>query len=414
MDFWDFTPPPASALGDHEVALEGNHLLGKRIALLITGSIAAIKAPLLARSLRRQGAEVVAFASPQALRYTTIEALEWSTTHPVITQLTSKAEHLSDNHPFALYLVAPATYNTINKFRHGIADGVITATLASALGRKERGKAEIMLAPTMHGSLHNSILTESLKTLAQMGIKILTPREDYGKHNLPPENQIVVEVCRALSQSPLRGKKGLITAGPTPVPLDSIRRLTNRFTGQLGIEITKELYFRGAEVYLIQGRGGLIPPEYLPHQIVETYKDYFQAVIAQLREHKHQFGIFSAAVADYQPEKVLDGKTPSGNKLNIPLVPTVKVIEAIREKFSYLYMITFKYQEQVSHERLLEIARERLGKGYQTVIANRGEEQGENGEQIAYLLTSGQDPERLVGKKAIALGIVNHLETITF
>ena len=77
-------------------------------------------------------------------------------------------------------------------------------------------------------------------------------------------------------------------------------------------------------------------------------------------------------------------------------------------------MITFKYQENVSYKNLIEIAQERLKKGYSAVIANRGEEIGNQGEQIAYLVTSGQDPERLVGKRAIALGIVNHLETITF
>ena len=110
MEEWNFSPPPESNLGeplrrplrDREVLLEGNHLQGKRIALLITGSIAALKAPLIARSLRRQGADVVAFASGEALRYTTIEALEWSTTNPVITKLTAEAEHLSDDNPFTI------------------------------------------------------------------------------------------------------------------------------------------------------------------------------------------------------------------------------------------------------------------------------------------------------------------------
>ena len=81
MKHWDFSAPSESEIADRQVALESNHLVGKRIALLITGSIAAMKAPLIARSLRRQGADVVVFASAEALRYTTIEALEWSTTN---------------------------------------------------------------------------------------------------------------------------------------------------------------------------------------------------------------------------------------------------------------------------------------------------------------------------------------------
>jgi len=90
---WNFSPPTDSDLGDREVPLENHHLWGKRIALLVTGGIAAMKAPLIARSLRKFGATVVAFVSEEALRYVTKEALEWSTVNPVISQLTAKAEH---------------------------------------------------------------------------------------------------------------------------------------------------------------------------------------------------------------------------------------------------------------------------------------------------------------------------------
>ncbi|XTZ20081.1 MAG: flavoprotein, partial [cyanobacterium endosymbiont of Rhopalodia fuxianensis] len=173
MKDWDFSVPSSSNLGDHDVPLEGNNLLGQNIALLITGGIAAMKTPLIARALRREGANVSAFISKAATRYVTLDALEWSTNNPIVTQLTSVAEHLSDRAPFAAYLVAPATYNTINKMRYGIADGVITSTLASALGRMEQGKTKIMIVPTMHGSLHNSILTESLKFLDNLGVKIM-------------------------------------------------------------------------------------------------------------------------------------------------------------------------------------------------------------------------------------------------
>ncbi|RMD97542.1 MAG: phosphopantothenoylcysteine decarboxylase, partial [Deltaproteobacteria bacterium] len=152
MERWDFTPPPPSPLGDHDVVQEGEHLRGKWIALLVTGGIAAMKAPFVARALRRQGAEVVAFVTEEALRYTTVDTLAWSTNHPVVTRLTPAAEHLAGKTPFDAYLVAPATYNTINKVRHGIADNAVTATLASALGRVGRGETRILVVPTMHGS----------------------------------------------------------------------------------------------------------------------------------------------------------------------------------------------------------------------------------------------------------------------
>ncbi len=414
-EYWNPTPPPPSKLGDHDVPLLGNHLGGKRIALLVTGGIAALKAPLVARALRREGSEVVAFVSQEALKYVTVDALEWSTVNRVVTQLTPAAEHLSDRSPFDLYLVAPATYNTINKMRYGIADGVITSTLASALGRQEQGKTLILLVPTMHGSLHNSILTESLVNLQNLGVRVMPPREDYGKHNIPAEREIVVEACRLISKSILRNLPILVTGGPTPVLVDQVRLLTNRFTGKLGAAITEELYLRGADVKLIHGQSYYQPPSYLPYQTAATYDDYLRLVLENLTEKYYQFGIFSAAVADYKPKEILPGKTPSGGALTtIHLVPTLKVIDEVKSQFPDLQMVTFKYQERVSHQTLMKIAQERLQKGFNAVVANRGEETGPNGEQIAYLVTQTQPPVKMIGKSEIARAIADYLEqTIT-
>lgn len=412
MNNWDFQPPPESTLGDREVALESSHLRHQRIALLVTGSIAAMKAPLIARTLRRRGADVVAFLSQEASRYTTIDALEWSTTNPVITKLTAAAEHLSDDHPFSAYLVAPATYNTINKMSRGIADGVVTAALGSAIGRMEQGKTQILLAPTMHGSLHNSILTESLQKLHQMGVVIIPPQIANGKNNLPAEQAISGAVCRAVSSSSLKNIPILVTGGPTPVPIDNIRRLTNRFTGKLGACITEELYLRGANVKLIQGQGSYLPPSYLPQQIVTTYDEYITEVMKELQQQRYRFGIFSAAVADYQPDQVFSGKIPSGGVLQtIKLVPTQKVIALVKAKFPDLGMITFKYQENISHEELITIAQERLQQGYQMVVANRGEEQVEQGAQVAYLVSQDREPQKAIGKDKIAKAIADYLES---
>ena len=420
MSNWDFSPPPESDLGDlatgealrdREVPLDGIHLQHKRIALLITGSIAAMKAPLLARALRRQGADVVAFASPEALRYTTIDTLEWSTTNPVVTKLTAAAEHLSDDNPFAAYLVAPATYNTINKMALGIADGVITSALGSAIGRMERGKTQILVVPTMHGSLHNSILTESLQKLHTMGVHIVPPRVDYGKNNLPDEKEIVAQVSRTVSRSPLKKVYIMVTGGATPVPIDNVRRITNRFTGRLGIEIAHELYLRGANICLIHGQGSYLPPSYLPHQIISTYQEYRTKVSEELQKYPYRVGIFSAAVADYQPEQVFPGKIPSGGALKtINLIPTAKVIQEVKSNFPELYMVTFKYKENISHEELINIAQARLKQGYSLVVANRGEEQGIQGEQIAYFVTKKDKPEKVMGKKQIAIELANYLE----
>jgi phosphopantothenoylcysteine decarboxylase/phosphopantothenate--cysteine ligase len=408
MSDWTFPAPASEAIGDHDVVQEGTRLAGRRVALLVTGGIAAMKAPFVARALRGQGADVVAFTSEEATRYVTAEALGWSTVNPVIQKLTSAAEHLSDSAPFDAYLIAPATYNTINKIAAGIADTVITSAAASALGRMERGRTAVLVAPTMHGSLHNRILVESLQRLQALGVRVIPPRDAYGKHNLPDERALVAEVARAVSRSPLKGRRVLVTGGTTPVPVDGVRRIVNRFRGRLGIAIAAELHLRGADVLLIHGDGAFPVPSHVPHRVARTYDDY-RAMVHEELNRGYAAGVFSAAVADYRPAAAVEGKIPSGQKeIHLTLVPTAKVIEEVRTAHPDLYMVTFKYQEVLSHEELMGIARARLDR-YPCVVANRGEEQGAKA-QRAWMVTREGDPRPLDGKRAIAEAIADHLE----
>ncbi len=204
MDEFEFPPPTPSDLGDKEIVRESDALDGVRVALLVTGGIAAMKTPFVARALRRHGASVTAFCTEEALRYVAQDALEWSTNSPVITKLSASAEHLSDDAPFDVYLVAPATAASIGRMAHGIAEGAVGATLACAIGRMEQGRAKVLVAPTMHGTMHNSILVKALGELNDIGVRIIPPRDAYGKHNLPDESTLVSEVCNAVSALRLR------------------------------------------------------------------------------------------------------------------------------------------------------------------------------------------------------------------
>ena len=105
---WKIEPPSPSQLTDRDVNLTGSHLSGKRVALIITGSIAAFRMPDLVRDFRREGADVVVFATNEGLRYVAKEALEWCSQNKVIDHFTSEAEHLSDVSPFDVFVVAPA------------------------------------------------------------------------------------------------------------------------------------------------------------------------------------------------------------------------------------------------------------------------------------------------------------------
>ena len=406
---WDFSPPASSPIGDHDVVPVSAHLAGHRIALLVCGGIAAMKAPLIARALRRRGADVTAFCTREALHYVGREALEWSTCNPLVTELTWRAEHLSDGVGFSAWLVAPATYNTIGKAAAGIADTVVTSALASALGRMHRGHTQVLFAPTMHGSMHHPILEDAARKLAQLGARFIAPRDAWGKHNLPDEELLTAAVCRAVSSSSLRNRRVLVTAGPTPVPIDGVRRIVNRFRGRLGAAIHEELLLRGADSTLLLGDGAWRPAPWIPVEIARTYDDYRDAVLRHVALG-YDAGIFSAGVADYRPRESASGKIPSGqSELPLTLVPTEKVIDLACALDPNLFVVSFKYQEGLSHDALMSIARKRLER-YPVVVANRGEESQGNA-QVAWILSRDTtEPTRSEGKAGIANAIVDRIE----
>lgn len=356
---------------DLKVDVLGDYLQNKSIALGVTGGIAAIEAPKIARHLRRYGADVKVYTTQEALRFVGKASLEWGTEQDVVSELSGQAEHICLED---LVLVAPATLNTINKIFAGIADNPVTTLAASALGMKK----PVYLAPTMHDSLYNNpFLRENLLNAGKYGLKIIAPRIGEGKAKIPRMDEITARVSRELSKHPMKAKKVLITGGPTPGKIDDIRIVTNIFKGALAVKIAEEAYHRGADVKLLLGKTGIQVPSYLDAVYHSDFYEYFENVFKELNGNDYDVGIFSAAVADYIPKEVLAGKTPSGDKLkDIPLKQTPKVIAEVRKKYPHLYMVTFKYEDdRVSYEELINIANKRIRKdGYQLVVANTASE----------------------------------------
>ncbi|MCM8532754.1 MAG: hypothetical protein NE330_16420 [Lentisphaeraceae bacterium] len=195
---WDFQKPEKNNSIDQAVSLKSNALLGKNVCLGICGSIAAYKAPDIIRELRKHGASVTAFASQAALNFVTEMALEWTSTNKPVTSLSADAEHLGGDQKFDIYLYAPASYSSINKMASGIADTPVTISFSSALGELEDNYCQIFIAPCMHGTMHNSILNESMKKLNQLGISFMQPRQEDGKNKLPEANEIVENIINSL------------------------------------------------------------------------------------------------------------------------------------------------------------------------------------------------------------------------
>jgi len=369
---WDFQPPGSAPLGDHEVPRISDHLAGRRIALLVCGGIAAMKTPQLARALRRRGAEVVAFCSEEALRYVGRDALEWATLGPIVTRLTWEAEHLSDSRPFDAYLVAPATYNTLGKAASGIADTVVTAVIASALGRMAEGRTQILVAPTLHGSMHHDVFVKGCRALADVGVRFIPPRDDYGKHNLPDDDLIVAALCRALSNSSLKGRRILVTSGPVPVPLEGDLRVAHRSRGRLGTSIHEELVLRGADSLLLLTEGAERPPTWLRFEGIASDSAYREAVETRVTEG-FEAGIFAATMPDYR-SRIPEGEEILRERpsLSLDRVPPMDVLPRVRALNPFLCGVSFTYGEGGSPERLLEEARRRLSESAVVIAQSKG------------------------------------------
>lgn len=398
-------------LNDHDdFTIYGEHLKGKRIAFVVTGGIAAYTSPKIIRALRRYDCEIFPYATEEGLKFVTEDTLAWAAKHKTVTKLTDKSEHLGqDNQTFDAVVVYAATYNFIGKMAGGIADDAASTLIASHISH-----AKIIIVPTMHGNMWNSpILKDNLGKLTCLeNVVVIKPRLENNKANVPDTATCVCNIVREMSSSALKGVKILVTAGPTPVKIDNVRRIINKFSGKLGIEIANELFLRGADVFLMQSYSGIRPPKYINHMLFEDYEEYKDKAVVYCKEY--EYGIFSAAVADYKPKEVFQGKIPSGGAIkNIELTETKKVINLVRETNPQLKMVSFKYEEGKSLAELLEIAGKRMKEGHTSVVVNditlNTEKQqcfytGLDDSNIPYVV------EKAEGKINIARMIANQLE----
>ncbi|MEM1658764.1 MAG: bifunctional phosphopantothenoylcysteine decarboxylase/phosphopantothenate--cysteine ligase CoaBC [Candidatus Jordarchaeales archaeon] len=338
-------------------------LKGKKIALCITGSVAAVECPIIARELMRHGAEVYAVMTPAATKLISPALMEWATGNPVVTELTGMVEHISlaGEHPNAvsLVLVAPATANTISKIAYGIDDTPVTTVVTTAIG----ARIPVVVVPAMHESMYrHPIILENLKRLERYGIEVIGPRFEEGKAKMAHINTIIARVIEILTQKKdMKGLKVLITGGPTREYIDAVRYISNPSSGRMGVALAEEAFSRGAEVTLIYGPGTVEPPSNIKVIRVETTKEMLDASLSEISEKCYDIIICAAAVADYAPKNRVNEKIPSGKEsLEISLVPLPKVIDAIRVAAPKAFLVGFKAEYGVSKEELISRAMKKL------------------------------------------------------
>ncbi len=350
--------------GGVEVAEKTGKLRGRRIALCLTGSVAAIEAPKLARELRRHGADVTCYMTEAAMNYgVSREVMEWATGKPVISNLTGVAEHLT---PYDLVIVYPATLNTIGKIALGIADNAVSTLCASTRPSK------LLIAPAMNLKLYeNRALKRNIEWLRGMGVTFVEPRISEGIAKIAHVDTAVDYVIRQLSDSRLKGRRILILTGPTRYDLDPVRYISNKSTGRLGLFLAKEAFHRGCDVKVIYGPGTVKFPSHIPVVNVYTVEDMLNEALNELGEKRYEAAIFSAAILDFKPDIYIERKVKSNAPWNVKLSPTIKVIEEVYKRHPYLKIVGFKLEYNVSKEQLIKSGLEELKRiNASLVVAN--------------------------------------------
>ena len=286
------------------------NLKGKHIIVGITGGIAAYKAAILVRLLVKNGAEVKVIMTPTAKEFITPLTLATLSKNPILVDFFNPENGSWNSHVDLglwadLYLIAPATANTIGKMAHGIADNLLLTTYLSA-------KCPVMIAPAMDLDMFtHPALQDNLKIIRSFGNIIIEPTSGElasgleGKGRMEEPEYIFTAVEQFFSSAnrsllDLKGKKIIVTAGPTYEPIDPVRFIGNFSSGKMGYAIADELCSRGAEVLLVSGPVSITPAN---HQVkvikVQTASEMYNASMDYFK--KADVAVLSAAVADFTP-----------------------------------------------------------------------------------------------------------------
>lgn len=288
-------------------------LKGKHIILGITGSIAAYKAAYIIRGLVKKGAEVQVVITPSGKEFITPLTLATLSSHPVISEFFSNRDGTWNSHvDLGLWadvmLIAPATASTIGKMANGIADNMLVTTYLSC-------KAPVFVAPAMDLDMFAHPTTQqNLDCLRSFGNRIIEPASGelashlVGKGRMEEPDKIIEALEEFFSErQELKGKKIVITAGPTYEKIDPVRFIGNYSSGKMGYALAEACANRGAEVILVSGPVSLSTHHPSIKRIdVESADEMYEATVHAFQEANA--AILCAAVADYRPENKAEQK----------------------------------------------------------------------------------------------------------
>ena len=388
-------------------------IAGKKILLGVSGSIAAYKSPILVRQLVKKGAEVKVIMTPAAADFVSKLTLTTVSKNEVLINLfdeASWANHVQLGRWADVMLMAPLSCNTLSKMANGACDNLLLATYLSAT-------CPVVLAPAMDEDMwHHMATQENLAKLEHFGCINLSVQYGelasglIGEGRMAEPEKIVADLETFFAQqSYLKGKKALVTAGPTYEAIDPVRFIGNHSSGKMGVAIAEELQQRGAEVTLITGPISLATNG-LRRINVTSAEEMYERCMAE----PYDIAVMAAAVADYTPIEVASQKIKkSGDALTLTLRRTKDILAALgQRKQNGQVLVGFALETNNEKEGALKKLAE---KNADLIILNSLQDEGagfghETNKATFYLKNGEEKPIALKSKKALAKDIV---DTIT-
>jgi len=314
-------------------------LQGKNILVGICGGIAAYKVPNLVRRLIKAGASVQTILTRSGESFVGKAALSTLTHRPVITELFPANQEISTEHISAsdwadALFVVPATANTIGKFANGIADDFLSTLYLSV-------NTPILISPSMNVNMWNHPATQhNIEILKERGVTIVPPASGElacgisGTGRLPDDETLLFEIEKLLTPQDLAGIRILVTGGGTEEAIDSVRVITNKSSGKMGLALARNAQLRGGEVLFIHGQMAVLPPKNLNSVKINSAKEMQQAVSKEFK--KCDILVMAAAVSDFTvltPSTKKIKKQKEGISLHLVNTPDIlKSIGKIKDK----------------------------------------------------------------------------------
>ena len=345
-------------------------LTGKTVVLGVTGSIAAYKIANLASMLVKLNADVHVIMTQNATHFITPMTFETLTNNKCIVDTFDRnfnfdVKHVSLAKRGDLFLVAPCTANVIGKVANGICDDMLTTTIMAT-------KAPVLFSPAMNtGMWENPVLQDNLKKLQHYGYHVIEPVVgrlacgDTGSGKMPSEETLLEHILLHLArEKDLKGKRLLITAGPTQEAIDPVRFISNRSSGKMGYALAKMAVLRGAQVALVSGPVSIAPFAGIETVAVRSAQQMFEAVSE--RSIDSDVVIMCSAVADYKPVSYSEQKMKkSDNDMSIPLTRTQDILGWLGDhKQAGQVLVGFSMET----ENLIENSRRKLTKKHADLI----------------------------------------------